>query len=187
MRSTSLTLTLLAHKICILRSKYQEWTSESLAVPECVVDPPKWNSRVGGRIRTGGHLPHVGWKYGAQVRNFQEGLISYTRHMEVIGWEGTVDPLLGHQHQVRSVRLGDALTNIPERGHHEGGECFLRENQAHFISHHESKDCFSRKDQAHLYWEMGQSARKYWSLPATLRRYWSWNCFTTSFFISSAL
>ena len=39
--------------------------------------------------------------------------------MEVIVWKGTVDPLLGHQHQVRSVRLGDALTNIPERGHHE--------------------------------------------------------------------
>ena len=44
--------------------------------------------------------------------------------MEVIVWEGTVDPLLGHQHQVRSVRLGDALTNIPERGHHE--ECCLK-------------------------------------------------------------
>ena len=48
--------------------------------------------------------------------------------MEVIVWEGTVDPLLGHQHQVRSVRLGDALTNIPKRGHHEewAGECCLK-------------------------------------------------------------
>ena len=41
--------------------------------------------------------------------------------MEVVVWEGTVDPLLGHQHQVRSVRLGDALTNIPEQGHNERG------------------------------------------------------------------
>ena len=41
--------------------------------------------------------------------------------MEVIVWKGTVDPLLGHQHQVRSVRLGDALTNIPEQGHNESG------------------------------------------------------------------
>ena len=44
--------------------------------------------------------------------------------MEVIVWERTVDPLLGHQRQVRSVRLGDALTNIPERGHLE--ECCLK-------------------------------------------------------------
>ena len=44
--------------------------------------------------------------------------------MEVIVWEGTIDPLLGHQHQVRSVGFGDALTNIPERGHHE--ECCLK-------------------------------------------------------------
>ena len=41
--------------------------------------------------------------------------------MEVIVWKGTVNPLLGHQHQVRSVRLGDALTNIPEQGHNESG------------------------------------------------------------------
>ena len=43
-------------------------------------------------------------------------------------WEGTIDPLLGYQHQVRSVRLSDALTNIPKRGHHEewAGECCLK-------------------------------------------------------------
>ena len=61
--------------------------------------------------------------------------------MEVIMWKGTVNPLLGHQHQVRSVRLGDALTNIPEQGHHESGENLLRGDQALFTSHYESKEC----------------------------------------------
>ena len=61
--------------------------------------------------------------------------------MEVVVWEGTVDPLLGHQRQVRSVRLGDALANIPEQGHNESGEGLLREDQALFTSHHESKEC----------------------------------------------
>ena len=72
--------------------------------------------------------------------NFQEG-VPHTRHVEVIMWKGTVNPLLGHQHQVRSVRLGDALTNVPEQGHNECGEGLLREDQAHFTSHHESMKC----------------------------------------------
>ena len=53
--------------------------------------------------------------------------------MEVIVWEGTVDPLLGHQHQVRSVRLGDALTNIPERGHHKGEQRFAKRGSSSLV------------------------------------------------------
>ena len=30
-------------------------------------------------------------------------------------WKGTVDSLLGHQHEVGGVGLGDTLADIPER------------------------------------------------------------------------
>ena len=38
---------------------------------------------------------------------------SLTRHMEVIVWERAVDSLLGHQHEVGGVRLGDTLADVP--------------------------------------------------------------------------
>ena len=36
-----------------------------------------------------------------------------TGHMEVIVWKRAVDSLLGHQHKVGGVCLGDALADIP--------------------------------------------------------------------------
>ena len=74
------------------------------------------------------------------MRKLSRG-VPHTRHVEVIMWKRTVNPLLGHQHQVRSVRLGDALANIPEQGHNESGEGLLREDQALITSHYESKEC----------------------------------------------
>ena len=38
----------------------QKLNPEYLALPESVVDPPKRICGVGGRVGTGGHLPHVG-------------------------------------------------------------------------------------------------------------------------------
>ena len=36
-----------------------------------------------------------------------------TRHVEVIVWKRAVDSLLGHQHEVGGVCLGDALADVP--------------------------------------------------------------------------
>ena len=36
-----------------------------------------------------------------------------TRHVEVIVWKRAVDSLLGHQHEVGGVCLGDTLADVP--------------------------------------------------------------------------
>ena len=44
------------------------------------------------------------------------GGVDSTREVEVVDGEGAVDALLGHQHQVRRVRLRDALPDVPGGG-----------------------------------------------------------------------